>query len=148
MQIIGLNHIMIKTSINKKKKNGFTLVEIMVALGIFALLAIPAYMMFAHSASTENEYHKNATANRLMESFRDELKQYPFDEAKGFTNATNAPPATAKVYQEAQSKYSDMQMKIEPSEIDDKTMKFVLTVTWKSRSGKERKETSTFVKVK
>ena len=133
---------------NKKKNTAFTLIEIMVALGIFALLAIPAYMMFAHSASTENEYHKNAAANRLMESFRDELKQYPFEEAVGFTDAQNAPPATAKVYQEARSKYSDMKMDIAKSEIDDKTMKFVLTVTWKSRSGNDRKETSTFVKVK
>ena len=39
-------------------------------------------------------------------------------------------------------------MKIVLENVDEKTMRYTLTVTWKSRGGAERKETSTFVKVK
>ena len=39
-------------------------------------------------------------------------------------------------------------MTIVPENVDEKTIRFTLTVTWKSRGGAERKETSTFVKVK
>ena len=80
----------------KNNKNGFTLVEILVALGIFALIAIPAFMFFSYSASNEVEYHKNVSASRLMESFKNEIKQYSFEESKGFTDANNAPPNTKK----------------------------------------------------
>ena len=148
LQIIGLNLIMIKKLMNKKNKIGFTLVEIMVALGIFALIAIPVYMFFSYTTANEIEYHKNVSASRLMESFKNEIKQYSFEESKGFTDANNAPPNTKKIYDEIKSKFSDLEMKIVLENVDEKTIRYNLTVTWKSRGGAERKESSTFVKVK
>lgn len=148
LQIIGLNLIMIKMLMIKNNKNGFTLVEIMVALCIFALIAIPVYMFFSYSAANEIEYHKNVSASKLMESFKNEIKQYSFEESKGFINANNAPPNTKKIYDEIKSKFSDLEMTITPDSVDEKTMSFTLTVTWKSRGGAERKTSSTFVKVK
>ena len=61
------------------KKNGFTLVEILIALGLFALIAIPTYMFFSYSAANEIEYHKNVSASRLMETFKNEIKDYSFE---------------------------------------------------------------------
>ena len=148
LQIIGLNLIMIKMLMIKNNKNGFTLVEIMVALCIFALIAIPVYMFFSYTAANEIEYHKNVSASRLMESFKNDIKQYSFEESQGFINANNAPPNTKKIYDEIRSKFSDLEMTIDPQNVDEKTMRFTLTVTWKSRGGAERKTTSTFVKVK
>ena len=127
---------MIKMLMIKNNKNGFTLVEIMVALGIFALIAIPVYMFFSYTTANEIEYHKNVSASRLMETFKNDIKQYSFEECNGFTDANNAPPNT------------DLEMKIVTENVDEKTIRFTLTVTWKSRGGAERKETSTCVKVK
>ena len=132
----------------KNNKSGFTLVEIMVALCIFALIAIPAYMFFSYTAANEIEYHKNVSASRLMETFKNDIKQYSFEECNGFTDANNAPPNTKKIYDEIKSKFSDLEMTIVPENVDEKTIRFTLTVTWKSRGGAERKETSTCVKVK
>ncbi len=148
LQIIGLNLIMIKMLMIKNNKNGFTLVEIMVALGIFALIAIPVYMFFSYTTANEIEYHKNVSASRLMETFKNDIKQYSFEECNGFTDANNAPPNTKKIYDEIKSKFSDLEMKIVTENVDEKTIRFTLTVTWKSRGGAERKETSTCVKVK
>ncbi len=139
---------MIKMLMIKNNKNGFTLVEIMVALGIFALIAIPVYMFFSYTTANEIEYHKNVSASRLMETFKNDIKQYSFEECNGFTDANNAPPNTKKIYDEIKSKFSDLEMKIVTENVDEKTIRFTLTVTWKSRGGAERKETSTCVKVK
>ena len=139
---------MIKMLMIKNNKNGFTLVEIMVALGIFALIAIPVYMFFSYTTANEIEYHKNVSASRLMETFKNDIKQYSFEECNGFTDANNAPPNTKKIYDEIKSKFSDLEMKIVQENVDEKTIRFTLTVTWKSRGGAERKETSTCVKVK
>lgn len=139
---------MIKMLMIKNNKNGFTLVEIMVALGIFALIAIPVYMFFSYTTANEIEYHKNVSASRLMETFKNDIKQYSFEECNGFTDANNAPPNTKKIYDEIKSKFSDLEMKIVTENVDEKTISFTLTVTWKSRGGAERKETSTCVKVK
>ena len=139
---------MIKMLMIKNNKNGFTLVEIMVALGIFALIAIPVYMFFSYTTSNEIVYHKNVSASRLMETFKNDIKQYSFEECNGFTDANNAPPNTKKIYDEIKSKFSDLEMKIVTENVDEKTIRFTLTVTWKSRGGAERKETSTCVKVK
>ncbi len=139
---------MIKMLMIKNNKNGFTLVEIMVALGIFALIAIPVYMFFSYTTANEIEYHKNVSASRLMETFKNDIKQYSFEECNGFTDANNAPPNTKKIYDEIKSKYSDLEMTIVLKNVDEKTIRFTLTVTWKSRGKAERKETSTFVKVK
>ncbi len=139
---------MIKKLMIKNNKIGFTLVEIMVALGIFALIAIPVYMFFSYTTANEIEYHKNVSASRLMETFKNDIKQYSFEECNGFTDANNAPPNTKKIYDEIKSKFSDLEMKIVTENVDEKTIRFTLTVTWKSRGGAERKETSTCVKVK
>jgi prepilin-type N-terminal cleavage/methylation domain-containing protein len=139
---------MIKMLMIKNNRIGFTLVEILVALGIFGLIAVPAYMFFSYTAANEIEYHKNVSASRLMETFKNDIKQYSFEESKGFTDANNAPPNTKKIYDEIKSKFSDLEMKIVLENVDEKTIRFTLTVTWKSRSGDERKETSTCVKVK
>ena len=147
-QIIGLNLIMIKMLMNKKNRIGFTLVEILIASCIFAAIAIPAFMFFSYTTANEVEYHKNVSASRLMETFKNEIKDYSFDESKGFTDANNAPPNTKKIYDEIKSKFSDLEMKIVTENVDEKTIRFILTVTWKSRGGAERKETSTCVKVK
>ena len=148
LQIIGLNLIMIKMLMIKNNKIGFTLVEIMVALCIFALIAIPAYMFFSYTTANEIEYHKNVSASRLMETFKNDIKQYSFEETRLFSDANNAPPNTKKIYDEIKSKFSDLEMKIVQEDVDEKTIRFTLTVTWKSRGGAERKETSTCVKVK
>ena len=127
-----------------KNKLAFTLVEITVALGIFALLAIPAYMLFSYSASSENEYHKTAAALRVIETYRDEIKNLSFNVAKEYKS--DLTPQASEIFATEHDKYG-LEKEITPEERDN-MIKITITIKWKNRRGTELKETQTFVKVK
>jgi prepilin-type N-terminal cleavage/methylation domain-containing protein len=146
----GLNRIM-----KKNKKLGFTLVEITVALGLFAILAIPAYMMFSYGAADEMSYHKTAAANRILESCRDEIKNlsYAYAESLGSSfDTVNLPPATFDKLLSAQKELKDSSFKFhgiaEKKTGEPEHIKFTLKVTWTKKSGATAEEKLVFIKVK
>lgn len=146
----GQNHIM-----TKNNKKGLTLTEITVALGLFALLAIPAYMMFSYGAADEMAYHKTAAANRILESCRDEIKNlsyaYALDLGTSF-DSVNLPPATFDKLLNAQIELKDSSFKFhgtaEVKSGDLEHIKFTLKVTWTKRGGSTAEEQLVFIKVK
>jgi prepilin-type N-terminal cleavage/methylation domain-containing protein len=151
LQITGRSRILKKS----KARRGVTLTEIIVALGLFALLAIPAYLIFSYGAADEMSYHKTAAANRILESCRDEIKNlsYAYADKLGtsFSNI-NAPPSTFDTFMGYQKDFKDENFKLigtatkftqEPEHI-----KFDLKVTWTKKGGAIAEETLTFIKVK
>lgn len=143
----------------KYSKTGFSLTEVLVGLSIFALLALPAYIMFSYSTSEEMAYNKNAAANRIMESFRDEVKNlsyiYVTNPSNGLINQqglikeTQLPPKTYEVYKQEKDKFSDLKIELFSSEDSEKTMvTFNIYIKWSRRGGSETSETLSFIKVK
>ena len=65
-----------------KTKSGFSLAEISLAVLIFALCAIPLYYAISYGSAEEIQLEKMAIANKLLESFRDEMKNIDFELAK------------------------------------------------------------------
>jgi type II secretory pathway pseudopilin PulG len=153
LRITGLNPISKKS--NKMKKRGITLTELTVALGLFALLAIPAYMVFSYGAADEMSYHKTAAANRILESCRDEIKNLSYKYAEkdlvpSFTNV-NSPPSTFNTFMDFQKDFKDKNFKLEGKAVVNKNpdhIKFDLKVTWTKKNGSIAEETLSFIKVK
>lgn len=137
------------------KKRGITLTELTVALGLFALLAIPAYMVFSYGAADEMSYHKTAAANRILESCRDEIKNLSYKYAEqdlvpSFTNV-NSPPSTFNTFMDFQKDFKDKNFKLEGKAVVNKNpdhIKFDLKVTWTKKNGSIAEETLSFIKVK
>jgi len=139
----------------KNKKLGFTLTEITVALGLFALLAVPAYLMFSFGAADEMSYHKTAAANRILESCRDEIKNlsYAYAQSLGPSfDSINLPPATFDKLLNAQKELKDSTFKFygiaEETIAEPAHIKFTLKVTWTKKSGATAEEKLVFIKVK
>jgi prepilin-type N-terminal cleavage/methylation domain-containing protein len=139
----------------KSKKFGFTLTEITVALGLFALLAVPAYLMFSFGAADEMSYHKTAAANRILESCRDEIKNlsYAYAQSLGSSfDSINLPPATFDKLLNAQKELKDSTFKFsgiaEETTTEPAHIKFTLKVTWTKKGGATAEEKLVFIKVK
>ena len=91
---------------NKKKNNrlGVSLAEISIAALIFALCAIPLYYAISFGSKEEIKMEKDTIATKILESFRDEIKDLDYDTAVNFGNfgdSSGLPPETLKVYEKA-----------------------------------------------
>jgi prepilin-type N-terminal cleavage/methylation domain-containing protein len=146
---------------NLKKINsnhGVTLVEIVVAIIIFAVVAIPIYKFVSYGAATEIETEKTAIANKILESFKDEIIGMPFETLEGdFPNNTEQDigadyPNVFNSLFEAQKKYKDFEFTGKVKTVSSAavpTMEFSGEVTWTSAYNKVKKsEKIFFIKVK
>ncbi len=138
---------------NKKMMNklGVSLPEISIAVLIFALCAIPLYYAIAYGSKEEIKMEKNAIANKILESFRDEIKDLDYDTAVTFGNFSDGsglPPETLKVYEQAKN-YKDFKVSCESTpnnEMGDiESTTFKAKVTW---DGLEFPKELSFKKVK
>ena len=89
----------------KKNKSGVSLTEISVAVLIFALVAIPLYYAISYGSKEEIQLDKVAIANKVLESFRDEIKNLDYPTVESFGNkivSTQLPPNSFQALLEAQ----------------------------------------------
>jgi prepilin-type N-terminal cleavage/methylation domain-containing protein len=99
----------------RQRDNGFSLVEIVLAVTIFSLAAIPIYYALSGSATQEIETTKLSMARKILESFKEEILARPFDEMKNFASGEGLQPfnggfpnTLTKVFDE-QKKYKDFE---------------------------------------
>ena len=64
--------------IKKNNKSGVSLTEISVAVLIFAIVAIPLYYAISYGSKEEIQLDKVAIANKVLESFKDEIKNLDY----------------------------------------------------------------------
>jgi prepilin-type N-terminal cleavage/methylation domain-containing protein len=146
----GLGHTM------KKNNKGFSLAEIAVALALFGILAIPVYMAFSRGAAEEINYDKVAAANKILESFKDEIKNLSFEYAldlqkQGTFTAIQGPPNTFNALLETQQKFKDFKLEGKAEKVpglDIEAVKFLIEVSWTKGGGAKVTERISFVKVK
>ena len=136
----------------KNHKSGVSLPEISIAVLIFALCAIPLYYAIAYGSKEEIRMEKVAIANKILESFRDEIKDLDYDTAitfADFSDNSGLPPETLKVLEKAkESKEYHVSCESEKkTEFDIETTTFKAKVTWNAE-GKDVEQLLTFVKVK
>ncbi|GAB4269823.1 MAG: hypothetical protein Kow0029_06100 [Candidatus Rifleibacteriota bacterium] len=141
----------------KFSNSGLSLVEVTVAVILFALAAIPIYYGLSYGASTEVDSEKIAIANKILEAFRDEMLNQPWDELDPSYAATDwleigadLPNAFNKLL-EAQQKYKDFKFvgwvrKAPDSEVD--ALEFRAEISWTSNGPKRDPEKIFFLKIK
>ena len=150
MQIIGQNLFMIR---KEKNKSGFSLAEISIAVLIFALCAIPLYYAVSYGSAEEIHLEKTAIANKILESFRDEIKNLDFETAKqfsSFSGNSGLPPETFKVVNQVvnEKHYKDYVVSCtceEKTEHEIKSITFKPEIKWKNNKNKEITQKITFV---
>ena len=136
----------------KDNKSGVSLPEISIAVLIFALCAIPLYYAIAFGSKEEIKMEKDAIATKILESFRDEIKDLDYDTAVNFGNfgdSSGLPPETLKVYEKAKD-YKEFKVSCESeqkNEFDIETTTFKAKVTWNAEGAEVEKKLSV-VKVK
>lgn len=137
----------------KQNKKGVSLIEISIAVLIFALVAIPLYYAITYGSNEEIQLDKIAIANKVLESFRDEIKNLDFatiEEMGSHITATQLPPNSFQKLLDAQQKYKDFAFS---AEVEDKTLNdikslaFKAEVTWTKGNGQKSSQKISFVKV-
>ncbi len=144
----------------KKSNRGVSLVEIIVAVMVFALAAIPLYYAISYGASEETNLEKVAIANKILESFRDEIKDLDYKTVEGLMSAGAAwktldasglPPNSFNSLLTAQKKYKDFSFKTEVRKspgADLDSLEFKAHVAWTTGRGNTASESIAFIKVK
>ncbi len=136
----------------KKNKLGVSLTEISVAVLVFALVAIPLYYAISFGTKEEIQSDKVAIANKILESFRDEIKNLDFETVLSYgedITATNLPPNSFQKMYDAQKEYKDFNFKAKAKLNDNDGMRsitFNATVSWR-RDGGESTQKISFIKV-
>ncbi len=137
----------------ENNKSGFSLAEISVAVLIFALCAIPLYYAISYGSAEEIHLEKTAIANKILESFRDEIKNLDFKTAmeyKSFSGNSGLPPETYKVINQVvnEKHYKDYEFSCsseEKTEGDIKSVTFKPEIKWKNNKNKEITQKISFV---
>ena len=138
----------------KNNKSGTSLVEISIAVLIFALCAIPLYYAVSYGSKEEIRMEKVALANKILESYRDEIKNLDYDLAKDFGSVSDnngLPPETLKVVEQAkESKDFKVTVTSGPGpDPDVESTVFKAEVTWIAEGGGEPvTQKISFVKIK
>ncbi len=145
----------------KKLNNlGASLVEIAIALMIFAFAAIPLYYAMSYGAQEETNLEKVAIATKILESLRDEIKDLEFEKVEGSVGATSAwktigvgelPPNAFNELLTGQKKYKDFVFSAEVRKspgADIDAIEFKAEVSWTTGRGKKSTEKMSFIKVK
>ena len=150
MQIIGLSLVMKRT---KKNKLGVSLTEISVAVLIFALVAIPLYYAISYGSKEEIQLDKVAIANKILESFKDEIKNLDYATVESFGNkieSTQLPPNSFQELLKAQKKYKDIKFEAESVEDNNNDVisrKITAEVKWTNGTGNTSSQKISFIKV-
>ncbi len=137
----------------KNKKSGVSLVEIILAVMIFAIVAIPLYYAVSYSSNEEVQLDKIAIANKILESFRDEIKNLDFEVVKAYgTNidGSQLPPNSFQALLNSQKKYKDFKFSAEAEHKEATGIESILfkaEVKWTLANGKESSQKLSFVKV-
>ncbi len=144
----------------KNKALGFSLVEIIVAIMVFALGAVPIYYAISYGASEETNLEKVAIANKILEAFRDEIKDLDFKTVEGLMGAgagwktvegSALPPNSFNSLLTAQKKYKDFSFQTDVRKspgADLDSLEFKAHVSWTTGRGNIASETIAFIKVK
>ena len=138
-----------------KNKLGVSLTEISVAVLIFAVVAIPLYYAISYGTKEEIQADKVAIANKILESFRDEIKNLSYETVLGLCKgdsikASDLPPNSFGKMYEAQKEYKDFEFeaKAVKNESDGmRSISFNATVTWTRDSGAKSTQKISFIKV-
>ena len=134
-------------------KSGFSLTEISVAVLLFAIVAIPLYYAVSYGSKEEIQLDKIAIANKVLESFRDEIKNLDYATVESLgkdIEANQLPPNSFSALWDAQSKYKDFEFKAES--IEDKnndvvSRKITAEITWTNGTGNKSSQKISFIKV-
>ena len=139
----------------KTNKSGISLVEITIAIFIFAVCAIPIYYAISYGSSEEIHLEKRSIGNKILESFRDEVKNLDFKTAQqyqNFSGNSGLPPDTFKAVEHIvnEKKYKDYVVSCtseETTENDIKIITFKPEVKWTNNKGQEITQKISFVVV-
>ncbi len=137
----------------KKNKSGVSLTEISVAVLIFAIVAIPLYYAISYGSKEEIQLDKVAIANKVLESFKDEIKNLDYPTVESFgekIEATQLPPNSFQELLKAQQKYKDFKFEaesIEDNNNDVISRKITAEVKWINGSGNTTSQKISFIKV-
>ena len=136
-----------------KNKLGVSLAEISVAVLIFALVAIPLYYAISYGTKEEIQSDKVAIANKILESFRDEIKNLDFETVSAYGDtikASDLPPNSFGKMYDAQKDYKDFDFEAKAIKNESEGMRsitFNATVTWTRDSGVKSSQKISFIKV-
>lgn len=146
---------------NNKNNNGFSLVEIAVAIMFFAFAAIPIYYGITAGATQGVDTAKISIANSILASFREEVMSLPYDDDPNSALGLFTPTATWKptgklpklfdALMAAQIKYKDFKFSGEVRNAPGsavEALEFRAELTWSNPNGPDRLEKISFIKVK
>lgn len=143
-----------------RKNDGLSLVEIIVAVMVFAVAAVPIYYAIAYNAADETNIGKRNLAQKIIQSFRDEIKDLDFDYTKELMDATPSwrkidsagmTPNAFNVLLKAQQQFKDFQFNGDvriSSDAAYEILEFKVEITWTSGRGRNETEAATFIKVR
>ena len=148
----------------KKINSGLSLIEITIAVFMFAAAIIPIYYAISFGARHEIDYEKVGLANKILESFRDEVQGLDFEEVQGFFSlddgsegvwrdiqASNLTPDVFMELLEAQQEFQDFQFSgrarnMAGSSVD--AIEFEANIEWDSIAPDRDPETIRFIKTR
>jgi hypothetical protein len=137
------------------KKSGVSTTEIAIAVLVFAVAAIPLYYAISFGSNQDIQLDKIARANKVLESFRDEIKSLDFETVHQYgspIDARNLPPNSFNEFLEAQKRYKDYEFKATSdysNENDIEALIIKAQITWHDGTGnKESIQKISFMKVK
>ncbi|MDD3147598.1 MAG: prepilin-type N-terminal cleavage/methylation domain-containing protein [Candidatus Riflebacteria bacterium] len=143
----------------RNKSAGVSLVEIIVAVMVFAMASIPLYYAISYGASEETNLEKVAIANKILAAFRDEIKNLDYKTVEGLMTATSnwktldasaLPPNSFNSLLTSQKKYKDFEFKTEVRKspgADLDSLEFKAAVSWTTGRGNTASESIAFIKV-
>ncbi len=143
----------------KKGKNGVSLVEIIVAVAVFAIAAVPIYYAISYNAADQTNIGKRSIAQKILESFRDEIKDLEYDYVVSLMGAganwksfssSDMTPNSFNVLLAAQQDFKDFAFsgEVKTSGGAVEILELKVEVTWTSGRGKQEVEKLAFIKVK
>jgi len=143
----------------KKSRKGLSLVEIIVAVAVFAIAAVPIYYAISYNAADEANIGKRSIAQKILESFRDEIKDLEYDYVVSLMsagsswkpiNSSGMTPNSFNVLLTAQKEFKDFNFsgEVRTSGGAVEILEFKTEVTWTSGRGKQESEKLSFIKVK
>lgn len=136
-----------------KKKHGVSLVEIVAAVAIFAIVAVPLYYAVSYGSKEEIQLEKVSIANKILESFRDEVKNLDFETVKSYGSSfdgSQLPPNSFQKLLDAQKKHKDFKFSAEATtkNINDiESIAITAEVKWTKDGKGESSQKISFVKV-
>ncbi|HNX76219.1 MAG TPA: hypothetical protein PLM07_07220 [Candidatus Rifleibacterium sp.] len=136
-------------------KRGLSLVEIVAAILVFSVAVIPLYYAMSYGAKEDIHIDKVAVADKILSSFRDEIKNMDFKTVAGlygsartYKGTEDMTPNTFKEFLKEKEKYKDFEFEVETLKQDSpiESISFKAMVTWTAEATKGERRLA-FVKV-